>query len=92
MRASRVAVLEARIAQLTARKTAVQRRETRIAAKSENRRKFLLGAYVLRSVGGDISRLNPEILRGLDAWATRKCDRDALGLPAPDKARGAGAS
>lgn len=81
MKANRVALLEAKIAQLTARKQAAQKREMRAAARLTNRRKFLLGAFVLTRVGGDVRRLDAEFLAGLDRWATRKIDRDILNLP-----------
>jgi hypothetical protein len=88
VKASPIEVLETRIAQLTARKVAAQKRELRSTSKLQNRRKFLLGAYVLGTVGGDTNRLDREFLAGLDRWATRRGDREALGLPlAPGEGR-----
>ncbi len=81
MRENAIAVLEARIAQLEARKTAAVKRQSGEIKKLQNRRKYLLGAYILGTVSGEISRLAPDILSGLDAWATRPRDRDVLGLP-----------
>lgn len=79
----RLAQLDVRIAQLNAQRAAAARREVRERTRTTNRRKYLLGAYVLSTAGGEVANFPAEMLAALDAWAVRPRDRAALGFVAP---------
>lgn len=80
MRSNRLDRIEARMAQLAARKAATLRRLQRDEAKLTNRRKYLLGAYILSTANGALDGLSDDFRNGLDKWATRPRDRETLAL------------
>lgn len=80
MRNTRLERIEARMAQLSARRASTLARLKRDQSKLTNRRKFLVGAYVLSKGDGDVRNLSQDIRDGLDRWATRPHDREILGL------------
>ncbi len=51
------------------------------ARKAETHKKIVLGGFFLAQVGGDLSRLTPELFARLEKGVTRPHDRRALGLP-----------
>lgn len=74
-------VLRERARALLARASAKEAREKTKARKAETHRKIVLGGFFLAQVGGDLSRLSPELFARLDKGVTRPHDRRALGLP-----------
>jgi hypothetical protein len=73
--------LRERARALMARASAKEARANAKARKAETHKKIVLGGFFLSQIGGDLSRLTPEMLARLDHSIRRPHDRRALGLP-----------
>lgn len=65
---------------LLAQAAAQDARNRSAERKADTRRKIILGGYFLSLVGGDISKISPDILAKLSSGIRRPSDRRALGL------------
>jgi hypothetical protein len=74
--------LEERGKALIARAKGKRREIASVARKKEVHKNILIGAFIQRHYGKDLSKLGPEVRAALDRETTRPWDRDALGLSA----------
>lgn len=73
--------LRERARQLLAQAAAKDARKKTAERKAEVHRKIVLGGFFLSMLGGDLSRMTPEMRAKLDKGVRRPSDRRALGLP-----------